>query len=60
MTDSNPDLAFDAFRDDLVAYLARRLGVSHAVALATLGNWLVTFEPVRASVYALEGRNRLK
>ena len=60
MTDSDPDLAFDTFRDDLVAYLARRLEVSHEIALATLGDWLVTFEPVRTSAPALEERNRFK
>ncbi len=34
----------DPFRDELVAYLAMRLGVPHDVALATLGDWLLDFE----------------
>lgn len=35
---------FDAFRDDFVAYLAVRLGVSRDTALSYLGDWLIAFQ----------------
>jgi hypothetical protein len=38
------DPTFDPFRDELVAFLAQRLGVSPEVALSTLGDWLLNFE----------------
>ena len=44
MTGRDAEPPVDAIRDDLIAYLAKRLGVSHDVALSTLGNWLVDFE----------------
>lgn len=40
----NPDPTADDFREDLVAYLAKRLGVPREVALSTLGDWLLHFE----------------
>jgi hypothetical protein len=39
----------DELHDDLVTYLAQRLNVPPDVALATLGEWLVAFEPKHAS-----------
>ena len=36
---------FDAFRDDFVLYLAKRLGVSKDAALGYLGDWLTAFTP---------------
>jgi hypothetical protein len=41
----DPDPTEDISPDDLVAYLAKRLGVSDDVALSTLGDWLLDFEP---------------
>ena len=41
--DADPTL--DPFREDLVAYLAKRLGVPDHVALSMLGDWLLDFEP---------------
>ncbi len=38
------DPTVDLFRDELVAFLAKRLGVPHEVALSTLGDWLLDFE----------------
>ena len=38
---------FDALRDDLVTFLAKRLGVPPEVALSTLGDWLLDFERTR-------------
>ena len=44
MDASDKDQTNEPFRDDLVAYLAKRLGVSHEVARSTLGDWLLHFE----------------
>jgi hypothetical protein len=43
MSDSAPSHEFDEFRDDFVAYLAMRLGISHDEAQDFLGDWLRTF-----------------
>jgi hypothetical protein len=48
----------DQSRDDLVTYLAERLGVSREAALVTLGDWLVDFERVRDCVAPGSRRNR--
>jgi hypothetical protein len=42
------DPTTDVFRDELVAFLAKRLGVPHEVALSTLGDWLLDFERTHA------------
>lgn len=44
MTDRPAEPTFDPFRDELVTFLAQRLGVSPEVALSTLGDWLLNFE----------------
>jgi hypothetical protein len=40
----DPDSSLDNFRDDLLAYLAKRLGVPREIALSTLGEWLLHYE----------------
>jgi hypothetical protein len=50
MPNSDPDSASEAFRYDLVAYLAQRFGVAQEEALDALGDWLVSFEPRRSGV----------
>lgn len=50
MIDFDSDQTFDVFRDDLVSYLAQKLGVPNDVALETLGDWLVRFQPQHAAV----------
>ncbi|MDF3068333.1 MAG: hypothetical protein K0R38_3934 [Polyangiaceae bacterium] len=40
----HPDSSVDGFRDDLLAYLAKRLGVPREIALSTLGEWLLHYE----------------
>jgi hypothetical protein len=44
MVARDADPTVDPCRDDLVAYLAKRLGVPHDVALSMLGDWLLDFE----------------
>ena len=48
MAARDADPTSDPFRDELVAYLAKRLGVPHEVALSTLGDWLLDFERTHA------------
>ena len=50
MDDSDSDQALDGGRYDLVAHLAKRLGIPQEVALETLGDWLVSFQPKHASI----------
>lgn len=50
MVARDADPAGDGFREELVAFLAKRLGVSHDVALSTLGDWLIEFERTHAVV----------
>jgi len=40
--DAEPPI--DAAGDELIAFLSKRLGVPHEVALSTLGDWLLDFE----------------
>ena len=44
MAARDADPTFDPFREDLVAYLAKRLGGPDDVALSMLGDWLLDFE----------------
>lgn len=48
MAARDADPTVDAFRDELVAFLAKRLGVPHEVALSTLGDWLLDFQRTHA------------
>ena len=45
MATADADQVFDAFRYDLVGYLAQRLDMPQEIALQTLGDWLVDFRP---------------
>jgi hypothetical protein len=56
MAARDADPTFDPFREDLVAYLAERLGVPHDVALSMLGDWLLDFE--RAHMLAARTQER--
>lgn len=40
----DPDSSVNSFREDLVTYLAERLGVPREIALSTLGEWLLHYE----------------
>ena len=57
MAARDADPTFDPFRDDLVAYLAERLGVPHDVALSMLGDWLLDCE--RAQLPAARNPERI-
>ena len=57
MAARDADPIFDPFREDLVEYLALRLGVPHDVALSMLGDWLLDFERAHPLAARTHGRS---